>query len=773
MGASKSGIGHKYSGLIASFVLIALSMLLCGAATAKMRIYNNVPLSDLPAAIRDSTTQPYLTEGFLDVRGAPYSASGDGITDDTAAIQAAIQDAYKYNFVVYFPRGTYLLSQQLRLIQGKIPPYPYLSQRKFAHIMVGEKSTGEDAPVLKLKDGTVLPGPLVYYAYERTDSKTGATLTEPERHYNAVFRGINIDMGNNPTQTALSMAGAQYCVIEDVKIYGSFNTGILNLPGSGGSVTNVEIVGGQIGILQNQYRPNPLITGLVLKGQSKFGIELLNSRGPLTIVGFNIEGPPSPAASYRAIHLKNVSTGDPASGNLNLMDGAINIAKPGLAAIENYDQDVYMRNVYVKADQMIVSGLRVLPSEILPGSYLNYKRILEYTFAGGTDNTSVVVDGIQLAHKKTDVAITGPVVTEDPAGDLISRHIWNRATFPDFREVGVVNITRDYGATPDNESDDDAPQIQMALNDTVTAGHPNYGKVVFIPRGHFHIKQPLLIPANAKVFGASNTISVIEISSKWLPDAPTAAIVTEDTSTGSVTLANFALLGHDPSASKNLWSHKYISHLVVQTNNALVRDVQFTAKEYFLTDNYYQEPWIVLKGNAGGRFYNMAVDLGNNHATGGMAPDYHLIAIRGTTNQIQLYEPDTEYMMAGPQLEISDSGNVFLYAFKYEKEHPLLLIKGSSNVAVLGGSGNYSLYVEGESAIVNISASINYLLANFARRPDTSNPRDRANKAKFSVVSDGVVSVPANPNNLTLFKSGEIDIRPQLATSVASHDPSQ
>ena len=51
--------------------------------------------------------------------------------------------------------------------QGGFP-----GQRKFAHIMVGQKSaTGR--PVLKLKDGSSLPGPFIEFVYERRDPATG------------------------------------------------------------------------------------------------------------------------------------------------------------------------------------------------------------------------------------------------------------------------------------------------------------------------------------------------------------------------------------------------------------------------------------------------------------------------------------------------------------------------------------------------------------------------------------------------------------------------
>ena len=57
---------------------------------------------------------PIRTSIFANVKDAPYSAKGDGVADDTIAIQGAI-DACPSNQVVYLPAGTYRITNSMRI----------------------------------------------------------------------------------------------------------------------------------------------------------------------------------------------------------------------------------------------------------------------------------------------------------------------------------------------------------------------------------------------------------------------------------------------------------------------------------------------------------------------------------------------------------------------------------------------------------------------------------------------------------------------------------
>ena len=71
-----------------------------------------------------------------------YGAVGDGVTDDTAAIQAAL-DAEPRNHLIYLPRGTYLISDTLRWAGTS------LGNNQKRQILQGQSRNGT---VIRLKD---------------------------------------------------------------------------------------------------------------------------------------------------------------------------------------------------------------------------------------------------------------------------------------------------------------------------------------------------------------------------------------------------------------------------------------------------------------------------------------------------------------------------------------------------------------------------------------------------------------------------------------------
>jgi hypothetical protein len=686
-------------------LLLAASPLLAPAIFAGgMEVYENIDLNDassMPARLVPlPAQQTSIQEGFLDVTKAPYFADNTGATDAQPAIQMAIDDAYAANLIVFFPSGTYLCKSGFKLFQSNGPSSA--SQRKFAHKLVG--STDSARPVLKLADGSTLADSLfLHFAWYGVLS--GTSKFDGSRHYCATLRGINIDMGNNPTGSAVSMEGAQYCAIEDVHIYGtSFDTGVASTPGGGGSTTNLKVTGGRIGVKADRVVPS--IAGLELVNQSLRGLDVSGSAGPLVVTGFSITSQPSPASDYRAVYLRNTATGENAGhGNLVMVDGSIEVFGSGGKAIYNYNQDVYLQDVYIKAATLIQSGFKNSPTESVSGSSSSWRHLRRYAFRCGDDNADMVLDGTSLGSPNSDHQDYKALLTvSSPPGDLISRHTWGD-DFPSWEDSNLVSIT-EFGAVPENTPGadlDNTPAIQAALDATTTIGHPDYGKTVFVPRGIFNVASPIFVPAGARLIGAGENISVLDVSTTWQLGSPASVLSTADSATAEIVLAHFAIVGNVPTAGYSsypaLQSQRFLRLVTIQSGLTLWRDVQLDLRVVTWNNRQQTEPMVLMTGNAGGRFYNLVNDNTGpqDWAPGHPGQGYNKLRINGTSNPLVFYQPDFEHLVQSTgQVNIADASDVRFYGMKWESMiggAPGLRFLDATNVArlhFLGSYGNYN-----------------------------------------------------------------------------------
>ncbi|MGE5701985.1 MAG: carbohydrate binding domain-containing protein, partial [Clostridia bacterium] len=593
------------------------------------------------------------------------------------------------------------------------------SQRKFGNLLVGS-TKGNQRPKIVLKDNsTIKDNTLLLFRYY--DPRVEDVSKDRGKHYLATIRGIDIDMGDNPSVSAISMAGAQYCTIQDVTITGkSFYAGLHKIPGAVGSVINVKVSGGDIGVLSDSYVPEALVAGIVLENQKKYGVKIVDSRNsPVTLVGFKIVSPAVPSTAYRAVYADDRGAieerGEQRRAHVALVDGTIEVKGKYGKAIESYDQYVIMSNVYVKANTIINTGIKLAPTERVQGDANNWKHVQNYAFVPKSNNGYIHVNGKEYANKNQDVQYYNQISKQQPGEDFIQKHSWP-VQMPAYDDPDKVNVVTDYGATPEsvNNNDDDAIAIQKAIDDTTTVGNPNYGKKVFLPRGHFHIKSGITLKKGTKLFGAGKNISVIHQSPSFKTEQYPYMMVTVENSEANIIMSDFALLRQQASESEGMEAFKQVSMLRIRGDHTVFRDVQLAAVEG-TRDNYYVKPEVVFSGEAGGKIYNLAVNTDvKTEAGGNIHGEYRRVLIDNVTNPLTIYQCGVNNTEKAYNLEINDSANISIFALKFEEQNQLLKIKDSVHVSITGGYGYYTI-VDNIDAIITIENSKDIMLAGIGR----------------------------------------------------------
>ncbi len=171
------------------------------------------PLPALPAKSpsRPEPVLPPMTE-WTSVK--TLGAEGDGRTDDTAALQAAIAS----HRVLFFPAGFYLVSDTLRLrpdtvLIGLNPITTQLVLADQAPAFLGaqaqpEPGTGPRASGFPPDQGTGTPKPL---------------LETPSGGSNLVS-GLGLDTGQNHRAVAVKWRAGEYSLLDDVRFLGGHGT---------------------------------------------------------------------------------------------------------------------------------------------------------------------------------------------------------------------------------------------------------------------------------------------------------------------------------------------------------------------------------------------------------------------------------------------------------------------------------------------------------------------------------------------------------------------
>lgn len=207
-----------------------------------------------------------LGSKVINVTKDPYHAKADGKTDDTEAIQKALNDHPDGDYIIYLPHGIYKITDQL------VWPTTEKAENSSRRTILQGQSIG--GTILQLADST--------YGFDNPDFPKAAINTGmgPEPRIRNAIRDMTIRTGKgNPGAIGIQFNASNQGAINNVKIYSGDSTGVygIDLGFSEGVgpllLKNVEIRGFQVGVYAKGEQGTVTMEHVTLGGQTKYGLE--------------------------------------------------------------------------------------------------------------------------------------------------------------------------------------------------------------------------------------------------------------------------------------------------------------------------------------------------------------------------------------------------------------------------------------------------------------------------------------------------------------------
>lgn len=258
--------------------------------------------------------------GWIDIK-KDYGAKGDGQTDDTEAIQKALNATqlgdYTRPKIIYFPQGTYLVSDTLQ--------FPEQGQK----CCITLQGQGTANTIIKLKDNSP-------YYNNTWNPKALIRTSQGNIAFRYYLRDLSISIGQgNSGAIAVDYISNNRGAIKNVRIVSEDGKGKIGIaltrqwPGPA-LIKNVIIEGFDYGIRARHPEYSMTLEHITLNNQNVAGIE--NNSNTLAIKGLNSNN------SVPAIRNQR-------SGLIILIDGKLDGGTSGISAIENKDDSyLYLRN---------------------------------------------------------------------------------------------------------------------------------------------------------------------------------------------------------------------------------------------------------------------------------------------------------------------------------------------------------------------------------------------------------------------------------------------
>ncbi|MEB3231160.1 MAG: glycosyl hydrolase family 28-related protein, partial [Leptolyngbyaceae bacterium] len=240
-----------------------------------------------PATFGDAIEIVFPADPAIVLNVREFGAVGDGLADDTVAIQNAIYESTASSRALYFPNGVYRITQEIRFEQSdgqalRSGPHLYGQSR--------------DGVILRLEDNLAAfadPGNPIQAVIRTVNAEDGATFRQISADFfNRQLVNFTIDTGNNPGAVGIKFYSNNTGILHNVRVIGNGAIGIdiasiaLNGPNL---MQNIEVDGFDIGI-QASGDNSATISNLAVRNASAYG--LYHNGGVLQVEGLVVENAP-------------------------------------------------------------------------------------------------------------------------------------------------------------------------------------------------------------------------------------------------------------------------------------------------------------------------------------------------------------------------------------------------------------------------------------------------------------------------------------------------